>query len=140
MVRIHSTAPIPTQFREIATPDSRSPLCLICAVAFYRDGAYGAKAFRVRREVIGRGFPTCLRTSAIASPLSGTQIALRAFACSGCTHANCRVKSTCRHCRPVTFDARKPVASENAAGARAPFFAAVVSIQSGKKRFLVSRD
>ncbi len=59
--------------------------------------------------------PICLRTIAIASPLSGTAIALRAFAWSGCTHAICRAKSTCCHCRPLTFAARKPVASENAA-------------------------
>ena len=60
--------------------------------------------------------PTCLLTSAIASPLSGTgddPSRLRLVGMS--THANCRVKSTCCHCRPVTFDARKPVASENAA-------------------------
>src|SRR5439155_20506742 len=39
---------------EIATPHSLSPLCRNCAVVFYRDGTYGAKAFRVGREVIGR--------------------------------------------------------------------------------------
>jgi len=33
----------------------------------------------------------------------------------GMNQANRRTKSTCDHWRPVTFDARKPVASENAA-------------------------
>jgi hypothetical protein len=52
-VRFLLPAPIPTRFRELATPNSLLPLCRICAVVFYRDGTHCTKAFRVGREVIG---------------------------------------------------------------------------------------
>src|SRR6266542_3792090 len=53
-VRLLPPAPMPTWCCELASPNSFSPLCRICAVAFFRDGTHGAKAFRVGREVIGR--------------------------------------------------------------------------------------
>src|SRR6266446_7453326 len=40
VVRLHSTTPIPTRYREIATAFPLSALCRICAVAFCRDGTY----------------------------------------------------------------------------------------------------
>jgi len=43
-----------------------------------------------------------------------TAIVLRAFSWSGCTHVRRRSRSTCDHCKPVTFARRSPVAIENA--------------------------
>src|ERR1700730_13826913 len=54
VVHLHSTAPIPTRYREIATAFPLSPLCRICAVVFCRDGTYCGKTLRIGREMIGR--------------------------------------------------------------------------------------
>jgi hypothetical protein len=71
---------MPTRFCEIATPHSLSPLCRICAVIFNRTSTYGAKAFRVGREVNGGEVRMAdhLRTIEVKLALSKTLQTLRA--------------------------------------------------------------
>jgi hypothetical protein len=59
--------------------------------------------------------PICARRTRIAAPLSGTAVAFLAFAWSGSIHASRLSRSTWSQHSPVTFEARSPVASANAA-------------------------